>query len=174
MRAPLVVALFTPLLLSSVPACSDGDPPPADNPDAAADDGDPDASPPPPDGEFRRFRHTFGGGPCPDDVDCSGYIDLRRDGRLLVDREGELPVVIHEAQVSAGDMEEVVAVLTDPDLVALLDLAQPPCEPPTDVYEDMTLVVDSQRHGNAVTFCDDAPIVAARAALADLADRYLP
>ena len=80
MRTPLVVTLLTSLL-SSVPACSDDQPPPADNPDARVGDEDPDATPPPPDGEFRRFQRTFGGGPCPDDVDCSGSIDLRHDPR---------------------------------------------------------------------------------------------
>lgn len=174
MRSPLVVTLLTPLLLASVPACSDDQPPPADNPDATVGDDEPDAAPPPPEGEFRRFTRTFGGGPCPEDVDCGGSIDLRRDGRLLVDRVGELPVVVHEAQVSAGDLADVIPILTDADLVRLLDLQQPPCEPPTDVYEDMTLVDADRRHSNGVTFCDDAPIVAARAAITDLADRYVP
>jgi hypothetical protein len=38
----------------------------------------------------------------------------------------------------------------------------------------MTLVDDDRRHSNGVTFCDDAPIVAARAAITDLADQYVP
>ena len=83
-------------------------------------------------------------------------------------------MVIHEAQVSAGDLADIIPILTDADLVALLDLHQPRCEPPTDVFEDMTLVDDDRRHSNAVTFCDDAPIAAARAAITDLADQYVP
>ena len=175
MRTPLVVSLLTSLLLPSVLACSDDEPPPADSPDAAPpdDDDQPDASPPV-EREFRRFRRYTAGGPCPDDLDCAGYIDLRHDGRLLVDRLDELPVVVHQAQVSQEDLDAAVAVLTDPELVALLDLAGPPCEPPTDIYDSMILVEEDARHSNSVTFCNDAPIAAARAALDDLVEAYLP
>ncbi|HEU5055207.1 MAG TPA: hypothetical protein VFU21_01725 [Kofleriaceae bacterium] len=83
-------------------------------------------------------------------------------------------MVVHEAQVSQADLDAAVAVLTDPELVALLDLARPPCDPPTDVWDSMLLVDDEARHANGVTFCTDAPIAAARAALDDLVDRYLP
>ena len=175
MRTPLVISLLTSLLLPSLPACSDDEPPPADSPDAAPpDDDDPPDASPPDEGEFRRFRRFTAGGPCPDDLDCAGYIELRHDGRLLVDRIDELPVVVHKAQVSQEDLDAAVAVLTDPDLVALLDLAGPPCEPPTDIYDSMLLVEEDARHSNSVTFCTDAPIAAARAALDDLVETYLP
>ena len=178
MRTPLVVSLLASLLLPSVPACSDDEPPPGDSPDAAPpddddDDDQPDASPPD-QAEFRRFRRFSAGGPCPEDLDCAGYIDLRHDGRLRVDRVDELPVVVHEAQVSREDLDAAVAVLTDPELVALLDLAGPPCEPPTDIYDSMLLVEEDARHSNSVTFCSDAPITAARAVLDDLVESYLP
>lgn len=177
MRTPLVVTFLTSLAVSSVPACSDDEPPPAGSPDADIDDDDdddePDASPPD-ESEFRRFRRSTAGGPCPDDVDCSGYIDLRHDGRLLVDRDGELPVVVHQAQVSQADLDAAVPVLTDPALVALLDRAQPPCEPPSDIFDSMTLVEEDARYSNGVTFCTDEPIAAARAVLDDLAETYLP
>lgn len=179
MRFPLVVTLLTSFLLFSLlPACSEDSPPGGGGPDAAADPPDaapidePDASPP--DAEFRRFRRSLGGGPCPDGEDCSGYVDVRRDRRLLVDKLGEVEPVIHEAEITQAELDEVIRVVTDPDLVAILDLGRPPCEPPTDVFESMMLVLDDGRHGNSVTFCDDAPLVAARAALDDLVDAYFP
>lgn len=167
MRACLSVALLTTSLLAAS-ACSDDDA--AGNPDAAVSDPADAASPAP----FRRFTRTFGGGPCPDGEDCSGSIEVRQNGRLLVDRLGEVPAVVHEATITGAELDEVVAVVTDPDLVALLDLRQPPCDQPTDVWDAMTLVVDETRHDNDVTFCDDEPIVAARAALDELAAAYFP
>jgi hypothetical protein len=171
MRPYRVLALLTASSLLALAGCADDSSPRPPAADAAIDTGA-DASPPV--GDFTRFRRSFGGGPCPDDLDCSGYIDLRQDGRLLVDRMDEVPVVVHEATVSQSDLDEAIAVLTDPALVALLDLGEPPCEPPTDVFDSMLLVEDGDRHTNSVTLCDDDPIVAARAALDDIADAYLP
>jgi hypothetical protein len=125
-------------------------------------------------GDFERFRRSSAGGLCPDDTDCAGFIELAADRVLLVDRIGELPVVVHEAEVTAGELAGAIAILTDRDLVALLDLGEPPCEPPTDVFEQMLLVAGGREHSNSTTFCDDAPLVAARAVLVELADAYVP
>lgn len=146
--------------IAAAAACSDGDSPPADGGAAT--------------GDFERFRRSTAGGPCRDDMDCAGFIELGADRVLLLDRTGELPVVVHEAEVSPADLADAIAVLTDRDLVALLDLGEPPCEPPTDVFEQMLLVAGGREHANSTTFCEDAPLVAARAALDDLADAYFP
>jgi hypothetical protein len=181
MRAPLVAPLLTASLLAALPACSSDDGEPGRAPDAAGDDGDtPDAAVLLPDAApetvgFRRFTRAFGGGPCPDDIDCAGSIELRQNRRLLVDREGEFPVVVHEATVSPADLERVAAILSDPALVALLDRGEPPCDPPSDSYDTMTLLDDAgETHANSVTGCADDPIAAARAALDDLAATYVP
>ncbi len=168
MRGHLSVALLTTSLLAA--ACADDDPP-GGTPDAAVDD-PADAAPPPAD--FRRFTRTFGGGPCPADEDCTGFIEVRQTGRLLLDRIGELPVVVHQATITAVELDQVVTVVTDPDLVALLDLGHSPCAEVADAWDQMTLLDDGARHDNVVTFCDDAPIVAARTALDDLSAAYFP
>jgi hypothetical protein len=168
MRGPLPVVLLTTTLLGA-PACSSDEP--AGSPDAAVG-GPADAAPPPAD--FRRFTRVFGGGPCPADTDCTGSIEVRQNGRLLVDRLGEFPAEVHEATITAGELDEIVAIVTDPDLVALLDLRHPPCPEVADAWDEMTLVDDDASHDNVVTFCDDDPIVAARAALDDLAAAYVP
>jgi len=169
MRRLFPVVLLTTFLLAA-PACSD-DEPAGSSPDAAVG-GLPDAAPPA--GAFRRFTRVFGGGPCPQDMDCTGSIEVRQNRRLLVDRLGEYPAVVHEATITAAELDHVVAVVTAPDLVALLDLRHPPCPEVADAWDEMTLVDDEASHDNVVTFCDDDPIVAARAALDDLAAAYVP
>lgn len=168
MRGLLSVALLTTSLLLAA-ACSDDDPA-GGSPDAAIDD-TADAAPT---SDFRRFTRVFGGGPCPEDVDCVGSIEVRQNGRLLVDRLGEFPAAVHEATITAAELDDIVEVVTDPALVALLDLHQSPCGDVADAWDEMTLLDDTVRHDNVVTFCDDAPIVAARAALDDLAAAYFP
>jgi hypothetical protein len=168
MRGLLSVALLTTSLLAA-PACSD-DERDRGSPDAAVDD-TPDAAPP---ASFRRFTRVFGGGLCPADTDCTGSIEVRQNGSLLVDRLGEFPAVVHQATISAAELDQVVAIVTDPELVALLDLRHPPCPEVADAWDQMTLFEDDARHDNVVTFCDDDPIVAARAALDELAAAHVP
>jgi len=144
-------------------ACGDDDGAPPEVADATAAIGD-----------FESFRRSFAAGPCPNEMDCSGFIELRADHTLLVDRDNELPVVVHEAEVTDDELLSAVAVLTDRDLVALLDLAGPPCAPPTDIFEQMVLVAGGDEHSNSTTLCDDSPLVAARASLGDLAATHVP
>ena len=138
-------------------------------------DGGTDTSDGAPLGTFESYRHSTAGGLCPDDLDCAGFIELTADRVLLVDKNGELPVVVHEAEVTVAELDDALPVLTDRALIALLDLGEPPCVPPSDVFEDMTLSEGGGRqHSNSVTFCEDEPIAAARATLRALADAYFP
>ena len=123
---------------------------------------------------FESFRIDSGGGLCPSTADCSGFVELDADGTLRLDRDGELPVVVHQTQVTASERDQAIDVLTDPSLVALLDASELPCVPPSDVLETMTLTADGQQHMNQTTFCDEAPIDAARAALGQLTQAYFP
>lgn len=164
MRPRLAAALA--LVLAA--GCSDDDADPAG-------DGGTDTSDGAPLGAFESFRHSTAGGLCPDDLDCAGFIELTADRVLLVDKNGELPVVVHEAEVTVAELDDALPVLTDRALIALLDKAEPPCIPPSDVFEDMTLLEGGGRqHSNSVTFCEDEPIAAARATLRALADAYFP
>jgi hypothetical protein len=124
--------------------------------------------------DFECFTRSWGAGPCPPDADCSAFIELCAGGALRYDRFGETPVVIHETTVTPDELASAIEVLTDPDLVALLDLDEPPCEPPTDIGENMTLVARGVEHSNSTTACSDPPLVAARETLQALADAYWP
>jgi hypothetical protein len=123
---------------------------------------------------FESFRYEKGAGPCPPNSDCSAFTELQASGLLRVDCYGQVPVTVHEAMVPAADRDAVVATLTDPALVSLLDLGKPPCPPPTDVGESMTLSAGGRKHTNQVTLCQQPPIAAARGALEKLVQTYLP
>ena len=168
MRPRPAIPLLPALLALALGACSDDDA-------APSGDGGPDTFDAAPLGAFESFRHSTAGGLCPDDMDCAGSIELTSDRVLLVDKNGELPVVIHQAEVTVAELDDALPVFTDPALIALLDLGEPPCLPPSDVFEDMTLTEGGGRqHTNSVTFCDDAPIATARETLRALADAYFP
>lgn len=125
-------------------------------------------------GAFERFFLRTGAGPCPPEYDCSGSVELLADGTLRIDVDGERPVVVHEARVSTSDLAAAIPVLTDPALIALLDLGEPPCVPPTDVFEGMELTLGGVVHDNSTTTCSQPPIAAARATMRRLAETYLP
>lgn len=135
---------------------------------------------PEPGGEFESFRMAWGAGPCPPGGDCEGSLELSADGRLRLDTpcggllacEGLIPGT-HEAEISAKDLDAAVAVLTAPDLIALLDGPRPVCEPPTDIYESMAVVVDGREHGNETTTCDQAPLERVRDFAGALIEKYI-
>jgi hypothetical protein len=125
--------------------------------------------------EFSSFRRHMSNGPCPPGLDCSGLMELRADGTLLVDRVGEALEEPRQAQVSDEDLEYAIAVFTKPALVELLDLDETPCPEPSDIYEAMILTeVDGTEHSNGTTFCNEVAISDARNVIEDLADRYIP
>ena len=169
MRSRLCVAMA---VLGVIAACG-GDDDPAGDASGESDAGGSSADAAPL-GDYESFVRSTAGGPCADDMDCFGSTELTADRVLLVDRFGELPVVIHQAEVTPEEFDAAVPVFTDRDLVELLDLGEPPCEPPTDVVEQMTLYAGGLQHSNSVTTCEDAPLEAARAALDDLATTYFP
>jgi hypothetical protein len=125
-------------------------------------------------GAFESFRHELGAGPCAPNDDCSQFTELQASGLLRVDCYGQVPVVVHEVTLPAAERDAVIATLTDPALVSLLDLGKPPCPPPTDVGETMTLTEGGRKHTNSVTLCQQQPIESARKALEKMVFKYLP
>ncbi len=125
-----------------------------------------------PEVNFGRFRSETNGF-CPPEVDCTSSIELLADGTLRVDLSDDIDGGIHEATISAADLADAVAILTAPALVGLLALDDPPCVAPTDIWQSMELEMNGETYENGVTFCDDAPIVAAREILADLSSAYI-
>ncbi|HXU83984.1 MAG TPA: hypothetical protein VN914_21465 [Polyangia bacterium] len=124
-------------------------------------------------GAFESFVDGGGSGPCPPNSDCSWSTELQASGLLRHDCSGQFPMAVHEAMVPAAERDATIAVLTDPALVSLLDLGKPPCQPPTDVGETMTLTAGGKKHSNSVTFCQQPPIENARQALNKLVQKYL-
>ena len=132
---------------------------------------DPDCGEPEP--AFESFALHRSAGPCPPGIDCSGSIELDADGTLRVDIFGELPHgKIHEYTVTDDELDELIAIVTDDELVDILMQDEPPCEGPTDIYESMTLSAGGEQHHNSVTFCGGPALDAARDAMRNLADKY--
>lgn len=127
-----------------------------------------------PDGAFQEFVLAFGGGFCVRD-DCSGSIRLTNEAMLSVDRFGEFPIIVHQADVSPDDFAAAVPALTDPALVALLSGPLLPCGIVPDSAVSMELVLDDAvPRLQGVTACEDPAIEAARTMMVNLAETYGP
>ncbi len=124
-------------------------------------------------GTFESFE-IFRGGFCPPELDCTSRIELLADGTLRVDRMGEPEGPIHETTVTDVDLAAAVAVFTDPDLLALLDSGDQACNPPTDIFESMTITDDRGEHRAGITFCNFPELDAAKEAIDALVAKYLP
>lgn len=123
---------------------------------------------------FERYKLTSAAGPCPPNMDCSGFIELLASGTLRVEPFGVVGDPVTEAQISADDFTAAVQVFAAADLVALLDAPDPLCNAPTDIFETMLVEIDGGSHDADTTFCDQAPLVAARDMANMLAMKYAP
>jgi hypothetical protein len=116
----------------------------------------------------------FRGGFCPPDIDCTGRIELFADGSLKVDRMGEPGGEIHQTTVTDVDLAAAVEVLMAPELITLLDSGEQACDPPTDIFESLSIVDDRGEHRAGITFCSSPELDAARDAVNGLVEKYLP
>jgi hypothetical protein len=121
---------------------------------------------------FGVFTLRTSGGPCAPGNDCVGFVELRADGTLRLDVLGEPGV--REAHVGDADLAAAMHDLTAPDLVALLDGAEPLCDPVFDFDEHMSLVLDGDTHEATTTMCPQAPLRTVRDVSSHLAETYLP
>lgn len=131
---------------------------------------------------FVSFGMSWGWGPCPPGVDCSGSLVFDAGGTLRLDTPcgGGLGIqceledsATYQFTVSRADRDATIAVLTDPALIRLLDREGPVCEPVLDVGEEMRLRTEGAEYANQTVFCKDAPVVRVREALSALVAEYL-
>lgn len=123
---------------------------------------------------FERYKLTSAAGPCPPNMDCNGFIELLAPGTLRVEPFGAVGDPVTEAQISAEDFTAAVQVFAAAELVALLDAPDPLCNAPTDIFETMLVEIDGGSHDADTTFCEQAPLVAARDMANMLAMKYAP
>ncbi len=123
---------------------------------------------------FERFRLARAAGPCPPDLDCDGFIELVAPATLRVEEFGDITNTVNEVEVSAEDAAAAILVFSDPELWALLDQPELPCNPPTDVFESMLVDFEGITHDSPTTACVQPPITAARDMANALATEYLP
>lgn len=123
---------------------------------------------------FERFQLNKAAGPCPPRSDCDGFVELLADGTLRVEKFGDVGDPVTEVAIDAADLDAAIPVFTDPALIALLSGAEPICDPPTDVFEEMIIEFDGTSLGAPTTACDQPPIAAARAKATELQAKYVP
>jgi hypothetical protein len=124
--------------------------------------------------QFERFTVRDAAGPCPPNADCDGFIELLGTRMLRVEKFGDLDNPVTEVEIDEDDFVAAVAVFAAPELVNTLDGPDPLCNPPTDVFESMELVLDGAMHDAMTTACDLPPLVAAREMADALAMEYAP
>ncbi|MBZ5711811.1 hypothetical protein [Nannocystis pusilla] len=124
--------------------------------------------------QFERFTVRDAAGPCPPNADCDGFIELLGTRVLRVEKFGELDNPVTEVEIDEDDFLAAVAVFTAPELVNTLDGPDPLCNPPSDVFESMELVLDGALHDAMTTACDLPPLVAAREMADALVMEYVP
>lgn len=123
---------------------------------------------------FERFLMTSAAGPCKPGNDCDGFIELLDTRMLRVEIFGDVSETVTEVEISEEDFAAAVLVFADPALLDLLDGPDPVCDPPTDIFESMTVQLEGVVHDAATTFCDQAPVAAARQTAIALREEYVP
>lgn len=123
---------------------------------------------------FERFLMTSAAGPCKPGNDCDGFIELLDTRMLRVEIFGDVSETVTEVEISEEDFAAAVPMFSDPALIDLLDGSDPVCDPPTDIFESMTVQLDGIVHDAATTFCDQAPVAAARQTAIALRKEYVP
>jgi len=121
---------------------------------------------------FERFRRTIAYGPCPPEGDCDGFVAVTADGSLNINLDDDPTNMIYEAVLTDREMKTIIQVVTAPALLELLDNEVPPCDPPTDIVETMTVVVDGSEFSNMTTSCENQPLMATRALVDSLIANY--
>lgn len=123
---------------------------------------------------FERFLMSSAAGPCGPGGDCDGFVELLASGTLRVETFGDVTKVVTEVEISPEDFDAAVLVFADPALLALLDGSDPVCDPPTDIFESMTVEIDGTTHESSTTACADPPVAAAREMAVSLRTEYVP
>lgn len=123
---------------------------------------------------FQSFKMEFAAGPCPDESDCDGFIELLATRILRVERFGDVDDAVTEVEISEDDFTVAAQEFADPALIALLDGPDPVCDPPTDIFETMQVIEDANIHDAATTGCDQIPVANARDAAQALMMKYVP
>lgn len=123
---------------------------------------------------FQRVRWSLGGGPCTEEMDCSGFYELHADGTFRVDRFNEYGGGVHEATLPAEEREALVERATDPALLKLLRRGSSPCGRVTDSSSAVTLELEGERLQSELAGCDEPSVEELRRELRRLDEAYLP
>jgi hypothetical protein len=122
---------------------------------------------------FQRMQWSLGGGPCTEEMDCSGFYELRADGTFRVDRFNEYGGGVHEATLPTEEREALVERATDPALLKVLRRGPYPCGRVTDFSSGLTVELEGERLQAELAGCDEPSVQALREELRRLDETYL-
>ena len=122
---------------------------------------------------FERFELTGHEDGCPAQAkgDCVSAIEIAADGRVRLDPWGEPATTTRlEARLFAEDLERLIARLTAPALLAVLD--RPKACADANATETMLVRIAGTDHRNETGHCNDESVQAARGAMMEVTARY--
>ncbi|MCY1073015.1 hypothetical protein [Archangium lansingense] len=123
---------------------------------------------------FVRLKWESGGGPCTEEMDCSGWDELRADGTFRVDRFGDYGGAVRETALSAEEMELVREAATSSELLEVLRRGEYPCGRVTDSSSYLTLVLEGSSYRAQLAGCSEPGVSELRTLLKRLRDTYAP
>jgi hypothetical protein len=122
---------------------------------------------------FQRLELRLGGGPCTEEMDCSGFYELLADGTFRVDRFGEYGGGVHEVTLSREELEATLEQATDSALLKVMRRGEYPCGQVTDASSYLTLELEDERREAQLAGCNEPSVQALRQTLKRLDDTYV-
>jgi hypothetical protein len=123
---------------------------------------------------FEHLKWEYGGGPCTEEMDCSGWDELRADGTFRVDRFGDPGGAVRETVLPAEELEQVREAATRAGLLGVLRRGEHPCGIVTDSSSILTLELEGASYRAQLAGCDEPGVNELRTLLERLRDTYAP
>jgi hypothetical protein len=123
---------------------------------------------------FVRLKWETGGGPCLEEMDCSGWDELLADGTFRVDRFGDPGGAVRETVLPEEELARVREAATQGKLIEVLRRGEHPCGSVSDSSVVLTLELESRRYRAQLAGCDEQGVNELSALLRRLRDTYAP
>ncbi|MFY0526928.1 hypothetical protein ACN28I_28590 [Archangium gephyra] len=121
---------------------------------------------------FERLKWEYGGGPCTEEMDCSGWDELLADGTFRVDRFGDSGGAVRETVLPAEELERVRVAATRAALLDVLRRGEAPCGRVSDSSSVLTLELEGANYRAQLAGCDEPGVDELRTLLERLRGTY--
>jgi hypothetical protein len=123
---------------------------------------------------FQHLKWEYGGGPCTEEMDCSGWDEVRADGTFRVDRFSDPGGAVRETVLPAEEMQRVREAATRAELLGVLWRGEAPCGRVTDSSSVLSLELEGASFRAQLAGCDEPGVNELRTLLKRLRDTYAP